>query len=141
MTVQLSNLTGSIEEPADFNANSVFRIGALGEIRIPVSAPQVNSGAVSGLIYWRNPFGLLNKLRNHPNQLPSDGSIWEPISGPTFRPSIASGCFRSRGHRRNHYDRTAKETVRFGTLRNSRRPALIGRLDSSLGYEHETRRS
>src|SRR5712675_1968392 len=55
------------------------------------------------------------------------------INGPTFRTSIASGCFRSRGHRRDHYDRTAKETVRFGTLRNSRRPALIGRLDQFLG--------
>jgi len=45
-------------------------------------------------------------------------------------PAVA---FESRGHRRGHYARTAKEAVRFGTLRNSLWPALIGRLDQFFG--------
>ena len=32
------------------------------------------------------------------------------------RPVIASGCFRSRGYLRGHYDPIAKEAVRLGTI-------------------------
>src|ERR1700681_4206247 len=58
-----------------------------------VSAPRVNSGAVSGLIYWRNPFGLLNKLRNHSNKLSSDGSILEQLMAPRSVPPLPAVPF------------------------------------------------
>ena len=81
----------------------------------------VNSGSASG---WGNPLGLLNRLRNHPNVVERRLNTGA-TNGSTPRLSIASGCFRSRGYRRGHYDRTAKEAVRFGTT-----PQLApGRLD------------
>jgi hypothetical protein len=45
-------------------------------------------------------------------------------------PAVA---FESRGHRRGHYDRAAKEAVGFCTLRNPLWPALIRRLDQFFG--------